>query len=1007
MRRFLTASVAGATALTGLALVAASPAFAATGPAAGTTVTASSAPSIPQTTTNTPVGDETINLAAGYTYSTSTTVVNTSSGADYIQLTVQDNASTSSAGSSTATVLFAQIPTLTVTNGAGDSPLCNSVTGCTIEWVNGSTPETTVPTNTIEIDLTGGGQGSAAPAASTLKLTNINYTTTNAAGGPVIVTAAWDNTPPPNTTNITTGAGASNAVIRTAPVSALFAQNPTNGSSTTTNILLGASNQGAGPWNLQISGQGNQWTSGDTISIFITDNNNLNCNYVSTTPPKVESVGFHSASTIATSITSGQSNVSPAPPTFTATIASATDPHGNACGGFGVNNLLRLTFTNSGTVTTTGTLNVLVTGVTLDVSAYAASGNIGVYALYNASQIPLWLSAAATNPVCTGAHTTNAATTTPSKFGGPCGPSNAAINASLVTYAPPSSISDVIIPDYGGNAATNVAINGGGVAETAAGTLPSGVNGYMCLVLEVPTFNPASLTPPAWDGTSGQPTVSASGGGAAVGPARIQTTNNPNDTIEWQLTSGSTTAPTTISLSNLHVDVPATFTGPLTAALTYGSNSSSCSGGPSTTVAKFAIVAFVSNQIFGYTADDTAAQSFTKFIGAQTGCPASKAAVLATDGTGEPSPLGYQDALTSQFVAGVLSTGVLLTPGNANTVWTATLNAIRQGGVTTVYVMGGPFAISNAQVTQLQNTPTYTCGGVTQITNINGQPIPLNVIRIYGNSADDTASAAAQYFGQGPIGQVAVPGAYAGTGMYNDTSGGESASGSAPNSPVYTAILATDGQGLPTGVGFQDADSASPISYDYGFPIVLTPPTGLSSGAQSALQNLHIQQVLVMGGPAVIPDSIVAQLQAAGMSVLRIAGQDFQDTDVQAVKFQLNSTNSSGIADGLDLDLVSAKTGAGGFFDVARGDFYTDSLVAGEWGLPLLLTASPSQGDTSASTSYLSTFLKTEGDPFRALDGLEVGPINSLLFFGGPQAMTPGLVSQLAGIAATAFTATS
>ncbi len=43
--------------------------------------------------------------------------------------------------------------------------------------------------------------------------------------------------------------------------------------------------------------------------------------------------------------------------------------------------------------------------------------------------------------------------------------------------------------------------------------------------------------------------------------------------------------------------------------------------------------------------------------------------------------------------------------------------ALRLEGITHVYIVGGPLAVSSAVVTQLQGTQAFNCGGTTGITN--------------------------------------------------------------------------------------------------------------------------------------------------------------------------------------------------------------------------------------------------------------------------------------------------
>ena len=342
----------------------------------------------------------------------------------------------------------------------------------------------------------------------------------------------------------------------------------------------------------------------------------------------------------------------------------------------------------------------------------------------------------------------------------------------------------------------------------------------------------------------------------------------------------------------------------------------------------------------------------------------------------------YQDALSASYLSGQLHTGILTTP--TATLSADALNALRLVGATEVFVVGGPLAVSQANVTQLQNTPSFNCGGVSQRTTIDGQPVNLVVQQIFGQTADGTAAAVATFPGAGLPGTGNFQGAY--DGSYNDTTGSNgSAASSAPDTPVTTAILATD-------QSFTDAASASSIAYNNHFPMLLTGPSSLSSDAVTALTNDAVQQVIVMGGPVAISDNVVSQVEAMGISVLRVAGQDFTDTSQLLAQFELASVNAAGLTNGLDFPSI--------FVMVARGDYYTDAIVSGPLmnggGDPMLLTWDPNNEGNPSGTNYLGSFLNKVGqvtkDPGHPTDGT----INNLVIVGGPFAISNSLETTIA-----------
>jgi hypothetical protein len=202
---------------------------------------------------------------------------------------------------------------------------------------------------------------------------------------------------------------------------------------------------------------------------------------------------------------------------------------------------------------------------------------------------------------------------------------------------------------------------------------------------------------------------------------------------------------------------------------------------------------------------------------------------------------------------------------------------------------------------------------------------------------------------------------------------------------VTTAILATD-------QSFTDAASASAVAYKSHFPLLLTGPSSLSPDAVTALTNDAVQQVIVMGGPVAISDNVLSQVEAMGISVLRVAGQDFTDTSQLLAQFEQNSVNGSGLTNGLDYEPF--------YVTIARGDYYTDAIIASQWSgrtsTPILLTWDPNNTGMPGGTDYLGTYLHSAGqvgfDPGTPADGT----MNNLLFIGGPFAISPALETTIA-----------
>lgn len=382
----------------------------------------------------------------------------------------------------------------------------------------------------------------------------------------------------------------------------------------------------------------------------------------------------------------------------------------------------------------------------------------------------------------------------------------------------------------------------------------------------------------------------------------------------------------------------------------------------------------VPSRVFGATADGTAAAELTTAFSSVAGdCPGpsatTRAVVLATDAS-------YADALASSYLASVLGTGTLLTAPTGLT--TATLEALRDEGITRVYVVGGTLAVSPAVVGQLKATHAYACGGDSVLADTQ----TVQVSRIGGATSYDTAAMIAEAVSASGIGSVDVAGAYAGMspaggdGLYNTTAGAASTAATS-TAAMRTAVLAT-------GADFQDAESASTLAYADRLPILLTTPTALSAQAKAALADLGIEQVIVMGGPAAISNAVAGALQADGYSVLRIAGADGTQTAVELAECELGSSGAG----------VGFGWPATGGVAVARGNFYADGLAGAVIAAdgpsrtspePLLLTESP-----NTPGPYLGAFLSQAGTT-----GIDGKAVTHLTILGGPFAVTPTVANTL------------
>lgn len=140
---------------------------------------------------------------------------------------------------------------------------------------------------------------------------------------------------------------------------------------------------------------------------------------------------------------------------------------------------------------------------------------------------------------------------------------------------------------------------------------------------------------------------------------------------------------------------------------------------------------------------------------------------------------------------------------------------------------------------------------------------------------------------------------------------------------------------LAYGENYPDALAAVPLAGKLNAPILLTDKDSLNPKTRTALQDLKVMTVYVVGGTAVVSVNIENQLINAGYSVKRIAGQDKYDT---AIKIAEELGDVSEVA-------------------VTTGDDYADALsigaIAAQKQMPIILV--PKDYITSSIHSYISS----------------------------------------------------
>jgi putative cell wall-binding protein len=231
------------------------------------------------------------------------------------------------------------------------------------------------------------------------------------------------------------------------------------------------------------------------------------------------------------------------------------------------------------------------------------------------------------------------------------------------------------------------------------------------------------------------------------------------------------------------------------------------------------------------------------------------------------------DALAGAFVSGLHSSPVLLTARDA--LPPATIDAIRRMRSRRVHVIGGTASISDAVVDALESDG-------------------LEVQRHAGVDRYATAVAAGKSEGSAIVG------------WWRDLG--------------PTAILAS-------GVAPFDALAAGPLAAGQLFPILLTAPDALPASTARGLDDLGIAHVIVLGGTGAVSDAVVAELEASGRTVRRVAGVDRAGTAVAV----------AGLIEELGYDIVTAV--------LTSGTNPSDALGAGPWGAPdrpVLLCDTPS-----------------------------------------------------------------
>ena len=122
-------------------------------------------------------------------------------------------------------------------------------------------------------------------------------------------------------------------------------------------------------------------------------------------------------------------------------------------------------------------------------------------------------------------------------------------------------------------------------------------------------------------------------------------------------------------------------------------------------------------------------------------------------------------------------------------------------------------------------------------------------------------------------------------------------------------VLASDG-------AFADALAGTPLAVQKGGPLLLTPSAGLTAPVAAEISRVLAPggTVYVLGGPTVLPESVVTQFGAMGFVADRLAGGNRFATAVVIASAMGNPTtvfeaNGLGFPDGLSAGAAAAKVG--------------------------------------------------------------------------------------------------
>lgn len=156
-----------------------------------------------------------------------------------------------------------------------------------------------------------------------------------------------------------------------------------------------------------------------------------------------------------------------------------------------------------------------------------------------------------------------------------------------------------------------------------------------------------------------------------------------------------------------------------------------------------------------------------------------------------------------------------------------------------------------------------------------------------------------------------------------------------------------------------DAVSGGAAAAEYGMPVLLTGGEDLHAATRKALKSLGVNDVKVLGGTAAIAPSVVAQVEAVGPTVERIAGATRTGTSVAIAKELWNRTAT---LDG------QGFVGVNGWHEETWALALASAPLAAQTDAPLLLTqkdgvewGAPTTDDPTGDVGHYLATMPSEG----------------------------------------------